>query len=195
MSASPDSVTFRQIYESLNQAQANDNSSSGSKPGHAPLPGDDFIIFCQKYGNQNGRNYGTVNLDSTTYGPPPNNHAVNWLKGYTTIHIGEGFARFLKYAIEVDGKYTALGVTGAGTGIAKFTQQTNSAINSATGGLLGSGQAVAAFLTELSSASLWIRVAEVVIGLGLIIVGLAKLTQAGQIAKKAATVAATTGLV
>jgi len=50
------------------------------------------------------------------------------------------------------------------------------------------------FLDALTQKNTWIRVAEVVLGLALIIVGLAKLTGAGDIAKQAAKVAARTGL-
>lgn len=55
-------------------------------------------------------------------------------------------------------------------------------------------QAIGDFFQRLSQASTWIRVAEVVLGAALIIVGLAHITQAGKLARQAAKVGAKAGL-
>ena len=72
----------------------------------------------------------------------------------------------------------------------KGTNQAAKSINNVTGGLLSWENAISGFLGGLESGTLWIRVAKVIVGGTILIVGFAKLTNLDNTVAKAAVKAA-----
>lgn len=143
--------------------------------------GEQFISWIQA----NSTTGQQVDLNSTTYGPPPHNTAASWVGVWLAdAEIGPEL-----------GKVIAGGITATANKIPGALQGAAQGIGQVPGAKALSGlDAIGSFFSELGQANTWIRVAEVLLGLALIIVGLSKLTGAGQIARQAAKVAAKTGL-
>lgn len=125
-----------------------------------------------------------VQLHSATYGKPPHNSAYSWFSvWFAQAEIGPAI-----------GGTIAKGIGGISSKIPGALQAAGQGIGQVPGAKAIGQLSLSDFLGRLSQASTWIRVGEVLLGLALIIVGLAKLTGTGEIAKQAAKVAAKTGL-
>lgn len=125
---------------------------------HKPGAGDTFISYIQALGERRG--YGQVDLNSDTYGPPPNNKAVNWLAGWLLIGNLEPEL----------GKLIAGGIAGAARDIPKELAAAGQGI-----GKLSPGSIWQDVVAQLTARSLWVRIAEGILGLALIIIGVARL--------------------
>lgn len=100
--------------------------------------------------------------------------ALQAYEGWVLTLVGGAFTQVLGQGLTAGAGDVGTLATGAGQGAAKFSQSLN--------------QGVLGFLSQLASASLWERVAQVAIGIVLIAAGVAKLTNAVPIATKIAGV-------
>ena len=151
----------------------------------SPGAGDQFISWVQAENNVPPPFI--FSISSNTFGPTgfgTSDRAVDWFAAWLTFgSVGPGIARALQ-----------LGISGAGKDIPKLLKGVASGIGQIPGApQLGGLSAIGDFFSKLGQANTWIRVAEVLLGLGLIIVGMAKLgsgTAAGKAALKAGKAAA-----
>jgi len=83
------------------------------------------------------------------------------------------------------------GVTSAMEGNPGFAQSAKNQVQGSAGAVAGSvGSAVGSFLGDLTSRNLWLRVAKIIVGLGLILAGVIHLSGAGKDVAVAAGAAA-----
>jgi hypothetical protein len=146
-----------------------------------PGSGDQFLEWVRTH-NTVPAPY-VLDVNSNTFGPGglgANNHALNWYAAWILLgNVGPGIGKAI------------------GTGINKVGQQipksilpgVAAGIGSVPGAHALSGlDAIGNFFSQLGQANTWIRVAEFVIGAGLIIVSIAKLSSGTAVGKAAVSV-------
>lgn len=151
----------------------------------SPGAGDQFITWVQA--NAKVPPPYAFNINSDAYGPTgfgQNNWAEDYFAGWLLLaNVGPDIAKAL-----------AGGITAGSRAVPKFLTGTARGIGQVPGAKTLSGlAAIGNFFNELGQANTWIRFAQVLLGLGLIIVGLAKLasgTAAGKAAIRAGKAAA-----
>jgi hypothetical protein len=131
-------------------------------------------IFAKAWGAQAGQAYLTYNAQS-----PGNSPYIN-AKAFADVIAIEGLQQGLQSLANLQSAVVNKGIPAAAAAVPKIP-------------VLGGLAAIGDFFQRLTQASTWIRAAEVVLGLGLIIVGLAHLasgTAVGRAAMKAGKAAA-----
>jgi hypothetical protein len=164
-------------YESYFNAHLNHG-----KPLPIPLPGSPGQVIP---GSTIGQQWlAWYEADSTLH---PGNSVAQYAAGFLITWESVELGSDLSAAVGEAGTVTAAIGTGAVAGTSQFTQQATTA-----GGLLTGVNAIGDFFTRLTSKQLWIRVAEVGLGLLLFAVGLnhALGNPAGKAARTAAKGAA-----
>lgn len=137
---------------------------------HQPGDGNKFIAWVQMEGDK--LHYGPLHLDSAAYGPPPANKAVGWLGGWLLItKVGPDLGGLIGTGIQGGTQAIPKELTGTAEGI----------------GTVSPATLWQQFLQAFTARALWVRIAEGILGGGLIVVAFAKLggnSKVGQTATK-----------
>jgi hypothetical protein len=147
--------------------------------------GTRFLSWVQKHNTVKA----PFNPDSDTFGSGPDTRAINWLAAWLLFgDIGPNIGKTIAGGIEKSG--TAI-TTQILPGFAKGVGESPGASALAGAGNLVSGAGITGFLQSLTARSLWVRIAEGIIGGALIIIAVSKLagdTSVGRAATKAGKV-------
>lgn len=155
------------------------------EPGGKIVAALDYWVFVPKQSEQNVSGVvADAFIESIPQGSALDTKLLGNFAGQVTVNGRTGFQRAGPFTSEADAQaYLKVGATNAASPIPGVSI-------TPSGGLTGSNPlaSVSAFLAKLGQPSLWLRVGEVLLGLVLVAVGLAKVvpafTPAQMVAKK-----------
>lgn len=150
----------------------------------APGYGQVFIDWVQKNAKITPPESDTIDLSSRTFGTPkpppspPGNTAVDWFAAWLLLgNVGPGIGKAIQIGVGSLGQLAEQGLTGTAKGVGQVTPQAT----------------FSNFLSGIEQGATWVRVVEVILGIGLLIVGVAALN-AGPVSAAAGKIASKAGL-